>query len=227
MKTKIKFFLILILIAGLAGCGKKSDNKVEEKVSEQTQKQTEEVNKQTQKEDSIKSAADKEAKVKEALEEENIVNDTAGQWATDAEASTTYASDKSDKNAGWSPYKMTGKPDVDNYGDNGNAWAPQEADHGVEWVKLTFAKEVNATAVKVRQSIGPGAIIKVDLIDNKGKSHTVWEGVDKTQYEPDKIKYFVATFDKTPYKTKTVKITLATNSVPGWNEIDAVQLIGE
>jgi hypothetical protein len=26
--------------------------------------------------------------------------------------------------------------------------------------------------------------------------------------------------------TKTVKITLATNTFPGWKEIDAVQLIG-
>ena len=38
---------------------------------------------------------------------------------------------------------------------------------------------------------------------------------------------FNVSFEKTAYKTKTVKITLATNSVSGWNEIDAVQLVGE
>jgi hypothetical protein len=233
MKTKINIFVILLLIAGLAGCSKVTDKlekKVDEKVNEQVQKSAEEMNKQTQKDDSLKSAgeqSDKEMKVKEALDEEKILNDANGQWASDASASTTYAADQSDKNAAWSPVKMTGKPDVDHYGDNGNAWAPKEADHGVEWVKLTFAKAVNATDVKIRQNCGPGAIIKVELIDDKGKSHTVWEGVDKTKYEPEKIKYFVASFDKTAYKTKTVKITLATNSVPGWNEIDAVQLIGE
>ena len=54
----------------------------------------------------------------------------------------------------------------------------------------------------------------------------MFEGVDKTKYEQEKIQYFIAKFDKTDYKTKTVKITLATNSVPGWNEIDAVQLVG-
>jgi hypothetical protein len=34
------------------------------------------------------------------------------------------------------------------------------------------------------------------------------------------------TFPKTDYKVDHVKITLATNLVPGWNEIDAVQLLG-
>ena len=33
-------------------------------------------------------------------------------------------------------------------------------------------------------------------------------------------------FPKTTFKTDRVKITLATNVVPGWNEIDAVQLVG-
>jgi hypothetical protein len=233
MKTKFNFFVILLLIVSLAGCSKVTDKlqkKVDEKVNEQVQKTAEEINKQNQIADSLKSAgeqSDKEMKVKEALEEEKILNDPNGQWAADADASSTYAADQTDKNAPWSPIKMTGKPDVENYGDNGNAWAPKEADKGLEWVKLTFSKAVNATGVKIRQTYGPGAIIKVELIDDKGKNHTVWEGIDKTKYDPDKIKYFTASFDKTAYKTKTVKITLATNSVQGWNEIDAVQLVGE
>jgi hypothetical protein len=33
-------------------------------------------------------------------------------------------------------------------------------------------------------------------------------------------------FPKTGFKTDRVKVTLATNVVPGWNEIDAVQLVG-
>jgi len=33
-------------------------------------------------------------------------------------------------------------------------------------------------------------------------------------------------FPKTAFKTERVKVTLATNVVPGWNEIDAVQLVG-
>jgi hypothetical protein len=33
-------------------------------------------------------------------------------------------------------------------------------------------------------------------------------------------------FHKTTFKTDRIKVTLATNVVPGWNEIDAVQLVG-
>ncbi len=226
MKTKINLFIVFLIIAGVAGCSKVKE-KVDEKVNEQVQKTTEEVNKQLKEADSLKSAGeqmDREKKVEEALEEEKILNDAKGQWAVDAEASSTYASDKE---AGWAPVKMTGKPDVETYGDNGNAWAPKEADKGIEWIKLTFPEAINANEIRIRQTYGPGAIIKIELIDDKGKSSTVWEGVDKTKYEPNKIKYFVVAFDKTAYKTKVAKITLATNSVQGWNEIDAVQLVGE
>ena len=205
--------------------------KIEKKVDEQVQKQSKEVDKQLEKADSLtKSAAEqteKEMKVKEALDEETILDDPNGQWAVSADASSSYSTDPKNKESSWSPYKMVGKPDVDKYGDNGNAWASKNPDKGIEWVKLTFPKAVNATGIRIRQSYNPGAVIKIELIDDKGKNHTVWSGVDDTKYETGKIKYFSTNFDKTDYKTKTVKITLATNSVSGWNEIDAVQLVGE
>jgi hypothetical protein len=230
MKTGINFVIIFLLAIGLIGCSKISD-KIEKKVDEQVQKQSKEVDKQLEKADSLtKSAAEqteKEMKVKEALDEETILDDPNGQWAVSADASSSYSTDPKNKESSWSPYKMVGKPDVDKYGDNGNAWASKNPDKGIEWVKLTFPKAVNATGIRIRQSYNPGAVIKIELIDDKGKNHTVWSGVDDTKYETGKIKYFSTNFDKTDYKTKTVKITLATNSVSGWNEIDAVQLVGE
>jgi hypothetical protein len=218
------FIITFIIFAFIiAGCGKKQETTANKEETATGQKSRE----QQKKEDSIKDAQgqmDKEAKVKEALEEEKIVNDTSGQWAIDAEASTTYG-DHTGKDS-WTPNQMTGKPDVENYGDDGKAWTSKEADKGLEWVQLTFPKAVYASEVRIRQTYNPGAIIKVELIDEKGKNHTVWEGVDKTKYPENKIAYFFAKFDKTDYKTKTVKISLATNSVQGWNEIDAVQLVG-
>ena len=213
------------------GCGKKStqdgtsqkeDKKEETKQLEQTKKSIEDSLKQLQAEQN-----EKDAKIKMALDEQKILDDTSGQWAIEADASSTYAGENKDPKAQWSPNQMTGKPDVEHYADDGRAWTEQEADKGIEWVKLTFPKAVNATEIRVRQNYNPGAIIKVDLIDDAGKSHTVWEGNDKTKYSPNEIQWFIAKFDKTTYKTKIVKITLACNAVNGWNEIDAVQLIGE
>jgi hypothetical protein len=225
MKTKY-FILPILLIFLISGCGKKEDSKQtkEEKTNQQTDQKNIE---QQKKEDSIKSAADqleKEKKIKEALEEEKILNDTSGQWAISAEASSSYQ-DHTGKQP-WSADQLIGKPDVETYGDNGLAWTSKDAEMGLEWIQVTFAKAVNASEVRIRQTFNPGSIIKIELIDDKGKLHTIWEGVDKTKYEQNKIQYFISKFDKTDYKTKTVKITLATNSGPGWKEIDAVQLIG-
>lgn len=102
------------------------------------------------------------------------------------------------------------------------AWSAKTADSGIEWLELTFAKPVRATAVRVRESSGPGAVIKIELFDDKGAAHGVWSGADPTK----DLNYLIAEFPKTAFKTNRVKITLATNIVSGWNQIDAVQLVG-
>jgi hypothetical protein len=76
--------------------------------------------------------------------------------------------------------------------------------------------------VRVRESCGSGAVIKVEVFDEQGAAHTVWAGNDPTT----DLNYLMVKFPKTAYKADRVKITLATNVIPGWNEIDAVQLVG-
>jgi len=85
---------------------------------------------------------------------------------------------------------------------------------------------VHASEIRIRQSFAPGAIIKVELIDTTGAGHVVYEGVDAATYDKYNF-WFRKSFDKTTYQVAGAKITLATNAVPSWNEIDAVQLIGE
>jgi hypothetical protein len=155
-----------------------------------------------------------------ALKQDEIKNDSNGQWATDASASSSYNDAKGD--AAWSAMQVTGAPNVEHYGDDGKAWASKTPDGGIEWLDLKYAKPVNATEVRIRESCGSGSVIQVELFDDQGNSHKVWRGTDPTQ----ELNYFVLKFPQTSYKTNRVKITLATNAVPGWNEIDAVQLIG-
>jgi hypothetical protein len=81
---------------------------------------------------------------------------------------------------------------------------------------------VHSEEVRIRESCGSGAVIKVEVFDEQGAAHTVWAGNDPTK----ELNYLMVKFPKTAYKTDRVKITLATNVVPGWNEIDAVQLVG-
>jgi hypothetical protein len=71
--------------------------------------------------------------------------------------------------------------------------------------------------------MGSGAVIKVELFDEAGAAHPVWQGADPTK----ELNYLILKFKPTDYKVNRVKVTLATNAVPGWNEIDAVQLVGK
>lgn len=162
-----------------------------------------------------------------ALAEDAIKNDPKGQWAVSAKASTTYSSDPTNTASGYHPFRATGAPDTERYSDADTSWATKESDAGLEWIELEYAKAVNASAVKIRQNANPGAIISVDIYDETGSAHNIWKGPDATQYKPSTISWLTIPFDKTAFKTQRVKITLATNAVSGWNEIDAVQLIGE
>jgi hypothetical protein len=118
--------------------------------------------------------------------------------------------------------QATGAPNVENYGDNGSAWAPKTPDAGIEWLDLKYPKPVHAEEVRIRESWGSGAIIKVEVFDEQGAAHTVWAGNDPTT----ELNYLLVKTPKTAFKTDRVKITLATNVILGWNEIDAVQLVG-
>lgn len=149
-----------------------------------------------------------------------IAADANGQWASAARASSEYSSTT------YSAARATGAPDVSGYGNDANAWTPAAANAGQEQLTLTFARAVTATAVKVRQSCQPGAIVKVELIGADGARQLVFAGRDPNAYAPLTIGWFVVTFPPTPFVVAAVELTLDTTVVPGWNEIDAVSLVG-
>lgn len=162
----------------------------------------------------------KMAEVDWALKQDEIKNDPNGQWAIQVAASSTY--NDAQGTAVFAANQVTGAPNVDTYGDNGSAWTSKTPDAGIEWLDLRYPKPVHATAVRVRESFGSGAVIKVELFDEQGAAHVAWAGNDPTK----DLNYLIVKFPKTAFKTARVKLTLATNVVPGWNEIDAVQLVG-
>jgi hypothetical protein len=173
--------------------------------------------------DSTGASADTTAKLAGAawaLKQDEIKNDVKGQWAIAATASSTYNDAKGQDS--WSANQATGAPNVDHYADDGHAWTTKTQDGGIEWLELKYPKPVHAEEVRVRESCGSGAVIKVEVFDEQGGAHTVWAGNDPTT----DLNYLMVKFPKTTYKTDRIKITLATNVVPGWNEIDAVQLVG-
>jgi len=156
-----------------------------------------------------------------AMKQDQIKHDPNGQWATAATASSSYDNAKGKQS--WSAMQATGEPDVERYGDDGRAWAPKSQSAGIEWLDLKYAKPVNATGVRIRESCGSGTVARVELFDEMGNAHKIWQGVDPTQ----ELNYLTIKFPATAYKTNRVRVTLATNILPGWKEIDAVQLLGK
>ena len=155
-----------------------------------------------------------------AIKQDEIKKDSNGQWAIQATASSSY--NDAQGAAGFSANQATGAPNVEKYGDNDAAWTAKTPDGGIEWIDLKYPKPVHATEVRVRESCASGAVIKIEFYDEQGVAHAVWQGNDPTT----ELNYLMVKFPKTSFKTDRVKVTLATNVVPGWNEIDAVQLVG-
>jgi len=122
----------------------------------------------------------------------------------------------------WGPEQVIGEPDTLTAGDIPTAWAPLEQNGGEEWLKLDYAQAVDITEVRVRETYNPGAVAKVTAVLPGGREVTLWEGVEPRHEAPVEMGFAVTA----AVRAATVKVYLDTRRVPGWNEIDAVQLLG-
>ena len=122
----------------------------------------------------------------------------------------------------WGPEQAAGEPDTFQAGDISTAWASREPDGGEEWLKLDYEKSVDIMEVRVRETYNPGAISKVTALLANGTEMTLWEGIEPKSEAPVEMSFQVAE----SVNAKSIKVYLDTKRVPGWNEIDAVQLLG-
>jgi hypothetical protein len=122
----------------------------------------------------------------------------------------------------WGQEQATGAPDTMQAGDISTAWAPREQDGGEEWLHLDYSNQVQLAEVRVRETHNPGAISKVTAMLPNGQEVVLWEGVDQPGVAPVE-KSFPVNGNIT---AASVKVYLDTKRIPGWNEIDAVELVG-
>ncbi len=153
--------------------------------------------------------------------ESDYLNDPRGQWAVSATASSEYGKDRYDA------AKATGAPNVTSYSDNPNAWCHSGASRQEEWLDLEFSQPVRAGELRVRQSYTPGTLSKVEAFAANGRGQILWEGTDPNTYPKGQISWFVLRFPPPEFPVQRVKLTLSIARVPGWKQIDAVQLVGD
>ena len=180
-------------------------------------------------------AAQPSASAPPPIDEKKILEEKQGQWAASANASSMYGRStvptscpRQCPKSAYSPWQVTGAPNVGRYSDSPSAWTTKSGDaKEPEWLEVGFAKPVHATSIRIRQSAAPGAIARIELLDEAKVAHTIWEGTDDTPYAKNTIGWLVKDFPRTTYRITGARITLMTARVWGWNEIDAVQAVGE
>lgn len=124
----------------------------------------------------------------------------------------------------WGHEQAAGEPDTGQAGDIPTAWASKLPDGGEEWLQLDYEREVQLQQINVLESHNPGAIRKVVAILADGREVPVWEGTMESSGADELVSsVFPVTGE---VRARTVKVYLDTARVPGWNEIDAVQVIG-
>jgi hypothetical protein len=112
------------------------------------------------------------------------------------------------------------------------AWASQSADAGTEWLVLHFDTPVIPRELHVYENDAPGALFRVTSLDDAGNETDAWVGTDpnapaNAATRPtsgvaiSKIPLTLST------PTNRIKIYLASDKVPGWNEVDAVALVSD
>lgn len=148
--------------------------------------------------------------------------ETAGaleQWVSAAEASSQYSDDA------WSAQQVIGEPDTPEPGDFYTAWAASDSDAQIETLTLTFEQAVIPIAIEIYESYNPGAVVRIEVLDpNTDEWVVVWEGVSDTVGQ--EIAVFRPELQPVDFATNQVRLTIDEPSVVGWNEIDAVKLIG-
>jgi hypothetical protein len=142
------------------------------------------------------------------------------QWGISAEASSEFASPE------WSASQAVGSPDAPGCGDYQFAWASAASD-SIEILEVAFPRAVYPLEIQIHQSFNPDQIVKVEVLNpSNGAYYTV---LQKNPVPVDRPCPFVleVSVEGIEFMTDQVRITVDQSQLGlGWNEIDAVKLVG-
>lgn len=142
------------------------------------------------------------------------------QWGISAEASSEFA------NPEWSASQVIGKPDAPGCGDYQFSWASAASD-SIATLEVSFSSLVYPLEIFIHESFNPDQVVKVEVLNpDTGAYYTVLQK-NPTQVDrpcPYVLEIIVKGID---FKTDQIRITVDQSQLGlGWNEIDAVQLVG-
>jgi len=144
------------------------------------------------------------------------------QWAVSATATSEYQDDS------WSAMQATGAPDTETCADLPTAWASATAT-GQDSLTVMFAQPVYPTQVNIYQNYGPGAITGIEVIaaNGQGDPIVIPKSADTGTECPGIFSFdFDENFTMNSPLINGIIINLDQSITGDWNEIDAVELVG-
>ncbi len=142
------------------------------------------------------------------------------QWGSSAEASTEFA------NPEWGAAQAAGEPDLNSCGDFQFAWASAASD-SIETIEISYDRQVYPLEIVIHQSFNPDQVVKVEVLNPEtGGYYTILQK-NPVQVDRPCPYLLMVEADGIDFATNLVRITVDQSQLGlGWNEIDAVQLIG-
>ena len=122
----------------------------------------------------------------------------------------------------WGPEQTTGETDTFKAGSFPTAWTTRLADNGPEWLEVSFPNPVEISEIRIRETLHPGTVTKVVAHLDEEKTHPLWEGITTPAPAPNQM----TVVPKEKITSNRLTIHLDTLLVPGWSEIDSVELLG-
>jgi hypothetical protein len=83
---------------------------------------------------------------------------------------------------------------------------------------------VRVDGVRVHETLSPGALARIEVKGPDGAWDPVWIGEERREPSPC---WSEPKLVPTLYASNAIRLVLDTNRAPGWNEIDAVELLGD
>ncbi|MEZ6047752.1 MAG: hypothetical protein R3C11_19675 [Planctomycetaceae bacterium] len=152
----------------------------------------------------------------------------------------------------WDIKQATGAPDTFRYGDQRSAWASYTQDGEPEWLTLSYEPAVqNPRMILIFETFNPGAITQVSAIppqkifsqysfirSGAGQTNKATPVYPTMNINEEEAVVWSGEVEKLPaeinvksiplnvkYPIDRVKLTIASDEVKGWNEIDAVGIV--
>ena len=118
--------------------------------------------------------------------------------------------------------QAAGSPNSDAQVDDPRAWASERGNMGIQWIEATYRTPLRVQTLRIYEVNSAGAVVEVQTVDSRGQRRTVWRGADPT----GRPGVFELRISPTSYRVQRVRLVLDTDRRAGWNEIDAIEIVG-